>query len=418
VSRAVCALLLAAALTACATGPVPSASRGQAGSCTSDRGIGGTGLRPRVAGQSDRGIGGTGIQVADVIGIVTGFGSICVDGLEVALDQRTRVVRNGQPMKAHDLRVGDVVAVATRAELDALSAERIEILHVVRGPVEAIGPGRRAIIAGQTVDIPDGLANVREGGWVAVSGLRRSGGVIVASRIDAIQRGIASITGLVSSSAGSLAIGRAVLHGSGPVDGRVMTVEGPYANGVLTVTSVRPATLHAIAPAARSLVVQAYVSTAGDRLMLGQGLTIGRGPGIVMAAADVLAIVQIEPDVRGDLVAVGLDTVLQGGADGMSIPTSVPASGAASGATTGQAHGPAPTASGSDDTRAGSRGQGKAGASSVGTDRAGPASIDTSNGGTGSGGPVGSGSGSGGISSNGPSGGGSGNNDGSGRKSD
>ncbi len=56
-----------------------------AGAPASDRGIGGTGAPASGPVISDRGIGGTGI-----VGVVTGFGSVFVNGLEVAYIPWTR----------------------------------------------------------------------------------------------------------------------------------------------------------------------------------------------------------------------------------------------------------------------------------------------------------------------------------------
>ena len=61
----------------------------------SDRGIGGTGGASQPTRSADRGIGGTGI-----IGIITGFASVCLDGVEVHLDAVTPVYVNGNPETA------------------------------------------------------------------------------------------------------------------------------------------------------------------------------------------------------------------------------------------------------------------------------------------------------------------------------
>src|SRR5713101_2423448 len=80
-------LALICAIASCAAGTA-FAARG----CSSDGGIGGTG-RPAVTGQEQQtrpnptpagGMGGTGINAAaGVVGVVTGFASICVNGSEV-----------------------------------------------------------------------------------------------------------------------------------------------------------------------------------------------------------------------------------------------------------------------------------------------------------------------------------------------
>src|ERR1700687_2638762 len=100
--RVLAALLFLATLVSCA-GPTPEPVDEAAvvepgvvcrvdhngGPVVVERGIGGTGA-PAKTHLSDRGIGGTGI-----VGVVTGFASICVDGLEVRLDKTASVSING-----------------------------------------------------------------------------------------------------------------------------------------------------------------------------------------------------------------------------------------------------------------------------------------------------------------------------------
>lgn len=70
-----------------------------------DRGIGGTGLEPE-----DRGVGGTGLY-----GSITGFGSVCVNGIRVHTESGPAVDINGRPAAADDLALGQVVWIEARA---------------------------------------------------------------------------------------------------------------------------------------------------------------------------------------------------------------------------------------------------------------------------------------------------------------
>src|ERR1700690_592414 len=76
------------------------------GSPAADRGIGGTGAPAAGPAISDRGIGGTGI-----VGVVTGFGSVFVNGLEVAYAATTPVTVDGVPDTDAALRVGQLAAI-------------------------------------------------------------------------------------------------------------------------------------------------------------------------------------------------------------------------------------------------------------------------------------------------------------------
>src|SRR5262249_47773517 len=59
----------------------------QGGPVVSERGMGGTGISTRNTVTTERGLGGTGI-----VGVITGFSSICINGLEVAYDATTPVL--------------------------------------------------------------------------------------------------------------------------------------------------------------------------------------------------------------------------------------------------------------------------------------------------------------------------------------
>ncbi len=128
----------ASAAVTCRVGP-------DGGPAVADRGIGGTGEpKRRVA---DRGIGGTGI-----IGVITGFGSVCVNGFEVAYDPAVPVSVDGRPDGADILRVGQLAAIEASGGTGAmLHARRLAVRHEVVGPVEAAPGGTGALrVAGRS----------------------------------------------------------------------------------------------------------------------------------------------------------------------------------------------------------------------------------------------------------------------------
>ena len=102
-------------------------------------GIGGTGItvqaEPPVGG-----IGGTGI-----VGVITGFASICVNDVEIHLDAKTPVNDNGVDVPAGKLAVGQVVAVRASGFGQEVMANRIALVHVAVGPVDAGQCGHRRI---------------------------------------------------------------------------------------------------------------------------------------------------------------------------------------------------------------------------------------------------------------------------------
>jgi hypothetical protein len=183
---------------------------GIGGTGHSDDGLGGTGL-----GDEDDGLGGTGLVAGDsvgVLGTITGFGSICVNGQRVAYGSDVQVDVDGQPATAKALAIGHVVAVDARIGDGGLRAARISVRRAAVGPVTGVNAGRgRLHVMGQSVsvrgtrvyhdaatgrEVP--LDRLEPGRRVAVSGLYRSDGVLVASRLDALAAGPrASLTGPV-----------------------------------------------------------------------------------------------------------------------------------------------------------------------------------------------------------------------------
>ena len=117
-----------------------------------ERGIGGTGAPARTQ-IADRGIGGTGI-----VGVVTGFASICVDGLEVRFDKSVPVSINGAAATTGQLRVGQLVVINAGdppiGPESLRQARMISVRYEVSGPIEAVDVHAGAlIVAGQRVTV-------------------------------------------------------------------------------------------------------------------------------------------------------------------------------------------------------------------------------------------------------------------------
>jgi hypothetical protein len=198
-----------------------------------DKGIGGTGITGDDPALADKGIGGTGI-----VGTVTGFGSIFVNGIEAMLGRDTIVTIDGAASEAA-LSLGQIVRIEAEGTGSVVQSRRIDIVHEVVGPVAGIATdGASLVVLGQTVALPNGLAAPKAGDWVAVSGLRRLDGTIVASRLDQAAAGAALVAGpVVRLASGASAIGALPLAGAGDAlpPGRRAIVSGLAQNGTLAV---------------------------------------------------------------------------------------------------------------------------------------------------------------------------------------
>jgi len=191
---------------------------GGTGQVARGTGIGGTGARARKAGiggtgqiARGSGIGGTGQAVEHnglVVGTITGFGSICVNGIEIHYKSDTPLQLNGQTVNPDSsLAIGQVIAVGVSGMGKEVTANEMHILHAATGPVSTIDFIKGELeVLGQKVHFninsasSSELNNLQSGDFVEVSGLRDHSGNIVASRIDTIEnQQRASLRGPVTS---------------------------------------------------------------------------------------------------------------------------------------------------------------------------------------------------------------------------
>jgi uncharacterized protein DUF5666 len=186
--------------------------------CTDPGGIGGTGIT------GDGGIGGTGQRASvevGVVGVITGFASICVNGIEVHYDAATPVSMNGEPASADALAVGKVVAVRAVGSGAQARARSIDIVDSAVGSVTSVeSAGTLVQVQGQRVRIDpstvlggnltrEQLAAAQIGEAMRVSGLRAADGTIVATRVEAA----APEARPVSADAADPGLGRFVVQG-------------------------------------------------------------------------------------------------------------------------------------------------------------------------------------------------------------
>ena len=315
-------LLFLALLASCVPGAPVEPGAPFAPSSQADRGIGGTGGPEQSA---ERGIGGTGAAGGTgatggtgIVGVITGFGSIFVDGLEIGYDAKTPVDIDGASGSATALRAGQVVAIEAEGPPSALRAQSVAVRYQVSGPVDALNEsGRMLRVAGQSVAIDNSLpgsASLHPGAWVAVSGLRRPDGTIVATRIDPRPAGPVSVRGLLVRGPGGLGIGGlhlAPAPGLAGLDGQYVRVSGSYADGRLTPRSIAPDRV-ASDPFAhfgshvRRLVVESYFHAEGGRLSTAAGFSVPVAAGMSSEALRPgWAVLHLERGQGGQPLAIG-----------------------------------------------------------------------------------------------------------------
>ena len=245
-----------------------------------DRGIGGTGA-PAVQ-SADRGIGGTGI-----IGVITGFASVCVAGEEVALPAGVPAQVDGKPASLDDLRAGQVVALQAAGPAGSLLAREIVVRHVVIGPVQAARDGTLTV-AGQNIVVGNAGGSATyapPGQFVAVSGFRQPDGVIVATRIDPAPSGPVLLRGELTRIYDTARIGAQSVQlpeGSPIPSGFPVVVTGSMQGDVLVADSVSrdiadesPATY--FGPAVSDFIVEGYLAVAAGGYFVNRDFVRGGG---------------------------------------------------------------------------------------------------------------------------------------------
>ncbi len=279
--------------------------RGDAGPL--DQGIGGTGAVPNPADDADRGIGGTG-----VIGTIRKFGSIIVNDMRIAYAPDAEVRIDGQPASARDLKIGQVVRVEAAGGPGALSTQAIDVTSEVVGPVERTG-AKRIVVLGQTVSTAALKTRAfAVGDTVAVSGLRRNDGTIVASLIEPRPGAPSRVAGPIRLAPdGSLRIGALPLRGvDGTLVDRRAVIEGRLEG--TTFVATRATSEAALLPSSvRALSIESYVERRDGALALGSGFVVSDSAGIdIPAGQSVRAVLNTSIGPGGDLV---VDSVRTGG---------------------------------------------------------------------------------------------------------
>jgi hypothetical protein len=305
-----------------------------------ERGIGGTGSPARTQ-VADRGIGGTGI-----VGVVTGFASICVDGLEVRFDKTVPVTINGVVATSGQLRIGQLVVVnasSPAAGSDSVTQARtVSVRYEVSGPIEAVDvKSNTIVVAGQPVMVlPSTWVAGRfgVGDWTSVSGLRQPDGTIVASRLDRARAGALAVRGKVTRENGVTRIGSLVLHGPAATaakPGTFVFVVGRYADRAADVTSVDLDLLSEdpvryLEFSAHQLVVQGFVRVASGTVRLNNGREFKAGSDVQGTGSGYRnAIVWLTRTADGSFVATQLHytnyraqpRAVRPGADGHGVAT-------------------------------------------------------------------------------------------------
>jgi hypothetical protein len=304
-------------------GPIPVGTGGTGHKDTDDDGVnpvgtggtgrvgtGGTGkqagvVNPVGTGGTGRvGTGGSG-QAVGIVGTITGFASICIDGVEVSYTPTTTVSVNGLPGSLNNLAVGQVVTVSAAgdgSDSGIVSGVQVSILNAAAGPIATISASAQSFtILGQNVRVTaqtliadaTGIKTfdfLQTGALVRVSGLRLANGDIVASRVEtALSLEQASVLGPVTASDATgfsiygLRVAYADITGSSSVTSGEVMVSGLLSGGNLQPQRIAVGPSLSFAQQIDHLVLEGYIDSIGTA-----SLTVG-GVSVSLAATPLVS---------------------------------------------------------------------------------------------------------------------------------
>lgn len=196
----------------------------------------------------DFGIGGTGIiasnsQGSGIIGMITGYGSIFINGIEIETDNKAAISIDGIRVQDHDFEIGEVAEVLTVDSNAHSQAQHINMRHEIIGPVSSYDARRAtAVILGQTVNLSKlSPGEISTGDRLAIAGFTDHSGLIHATHIRRSTDRQILLRGKIHSDASALSINGLVL--TGPAEqisaSENYLIHGSYQNGVITAHSIQ-----------------------------------------------------------------------------------------------------------------------------------------------------------------------------------
>ena len=222
---------------------------------------------PPELGRGDRapiegGIGGTGI-----VGVVTEFDGLIVNGLKIDTDGRTRFSNATGRLTERNIGLGDGLTIEAEAKGGRLVARRVHVAHPLIGRIEAsAGDGSMLRINGVNVMVePQAQNRAGPGDRVKVSGLWM-GDIVVASQIIRTRTDVDVIAGEAQVADQILSIGQVPvtqnLIGTRVKDGQFITVMGKFEDHCMEPKRITRERFTGAAGPLKQLSVEGYLSPA------------------------------------------------------------------------------------------------------------------------------------------------------------
>lgn len=221
---------------------------------------------PAIVGRADSdpfegGIGGTGI-----VGVLTDFGSLMINGLRVEMETRTRVHSPFGTLSDSALAVGQPLTVFAVRNRERLVARDVQIAVPLVGTVTRSPAGTITINGAPVRAEPSALGRLSPGQRVTAYGIW-SGNGLIASRIAPAVSDTDLIAGVITRGGptDTQIEGTSVRLPAGlstPSSGQYATAIGRFENGVFAATTTRVGRFTSDARNLRQLSVEGYLQPA------------------------------------------------------------------------------------------------------------------------------------------------------------
>lgn len=203
------------------------------------------------------GIGGTGI-----VGLLTDFGSLYVNGRYIQTDADTEYSDGFGRLRKSDLRVSQSLTIEANASANGLLARRVHVTYPVVGRIDAVlRQGRALLINGVEVRLPQTLRGFDVGDRVAVSGLWR-GQSVEASLLEQARSNSDLVSGDVSRSGLAITVGATKVQRTGALqNGSFATIIGRFdpARLILRAQNIEEGRFTGAAGRLRQLSIEGYL---------------------------------------------------------------------------------------------------------------------------------------------------------------
>ncbi len=222
---------------------------------------------PIDIGRQDRkplegGIGGTGI-----VGLLTDFGSLIVNGMRIETRENTQFSNATGPLSNDRVSLGDSLTIEAETRQGRLIARRVHVTHPLIGTVQTLSAsGALMTVNGVSVTLePQAQGRARLGDRVRISGLWRNNSVI-ASQVLLTQTETDVIAGETTLASGILTIGGIPIatgnFQSGLGDAQFATILGRFNNGTMNAQQITPNRFTGAAGPLKRLSIEGYLDPA------------------------------------------------------------------------------------------------------------------------------------------------------------